>query len=171
MARRDLEMSIESNIDDVVRAMGRAPREVLPAVDQALSRGAMDLARAAARGAPKDTSELTRDIRARRVGLLEHMVGTRKAHGVHQERGTGPGGRPAMQTILDWMRRKSITPRTPGMSQRQLGALIRKRIAERGLPAQPFMRPALVEMQPRIARLLRDSARAALRRVAEGARA
>lgn len=138
----------------VEEALKRAPQLVLQAVDGAAGRGAQEVARKAKQLAPKADSTLTNSILARRITLGSWMTSANARHAGALEGGTRAGGRPPVQTLLAWIQRKSISPRTPGMSMEDLAHLIRRKIVRRGTRAQPYLRPALESMRPRIAQLL-----------------
>lgn len=155
-------ITITSNAREIADAIRRGDREVLQRVDRALGRGAAELAREMRTRAPKDTTQLTNAVQTSRAGPLEHHVVAAKDYASYQEQGTGPGGRPTLDQTLAWLRRKSITPRTP-MSQRSLAFLIRRTIARRGVPKQPFAQPALEATRSRLDALVRASVTQGLR--------
>jgi len=73
---------------------------------------------------------------------LEGVVRANTSYAVYVEEGTRGGGYPPHQTVIDWLRVKHITPRTPGMTEDELAFLISRDIALNGTPAKPFMQPA-----------------------------
>lgn len=150
---------VKHNAPEVALALEQAPERARSEIHGALGRGAVELANEMKARAPKFRSTLTNAILAIERGPMEWAVSPRGVrYGVYVEEGTKEGGRPTLRETLDWLRLKRITPRTPGMSQRQLAALIRKRIAQRGIAAQPFAAPALEAKAERIHQLVRDAA-------------
>lgn len=147
---------VTHNIGEGVARLNRLSADVLRAADAGMARGAVEIAREARDKAPKNSSELTNRIGSRRVGLLAHDVNADAEHASYVEEGTRPGGRPSLPTTLEWMARAGITPQTPGMSRRSLASLIRLRIAQRGIEAQPFMQPALRAKSSRLVELIRQ---------------
>lgn len=73
---------------------------------------------------------------------LEGIVSAGADYARYVEEGTGSGGYPPRQIIIDWLRVRQIEPRDPGMTEDELAYLISRRIAMTGTPAKPFMRPA-----------------------------
>lgn len=56
---------------------------------------------------------------------------------------SAPGMHPGLvESIIDWVETKPITPRNGDMSDEQLGYVIAAEIAEEGTYAHPFLRPA-----------------------------
>lgn len=148
-------------------ALARAPMEVSDEIDKALGRGAIELSRVAKENAPKYRSELTNAIGYERVGLLLHMVRARgKTYGPYVEEGTQGGGVVPLAEMLNWVQKKGITPRTPGMTPRSLAWLIRRSIAQHGTKANPFFQRSLEQMVPRLDELLNQAADKGLARVA-----
>jgi len=161
---------LTTNLPKLTAAMQRAPQRMLTNVDNALGRGAIELSRAEREAAPKFRSELANSILYQRVGLLEHLVAARgKSYGPYVEDGTGPGGRPPLAEMEAWIRLKGIQPRTPGMSQRSLAALMRRSIARRGIKSNPFFSRTLEAMLPRFDELLQKAADDGLQAIAKDA--
>lgn len=160
--------NLTHDADKIGRALAQAEDVAVTEIDKALGRGAIEVAREMSRQAPKYRSELANSIMAERVGLLLHMVRARgKAYGPYVNDGTGPGGVMPMAEALNWVQRKGITPRTPGMSQRSLAALIRHSIVKKGIKANPFADRTLQAMLPRLDALLDAAADKALATVAK----
>lgn len=152
----------------VGRALAQIPGVAVTEIDKALSRGSIEVAREMGRQAPKYRSELTNSIMAERVGLLTHMVRARgKAYGPYVNDGTGEGGLVPFAEILNWVRRKGITPRKPGLTQRGLAWLIRHSIVKQGIKPNPFADRTLEAMLPRLDALLDAAADKALATVAQ----
>lgn len=155
-------IQILHNSNKVAEAIARRGTVALRLYDLALGRGARELAREAKRVMPKFRSRTVTATGVEDGGPLEKRVVFATRHARHTEAGTGPGGQPSLQEMIDWVRLKNIQPRTPGMSQRSLAALIRKRIAQRGTQAHPFAAPSLARMRPRLSELMRAATRQAL---------
>lgn len=152
-----MEIRITHNIAEVTARLQALPVEVTTAVDAAMGRGAAEMARDAQTLAPKNSSELTKRIGSRRVGVLAHDVFADAEHASYVEQGTQAGGRPSLDTTLEWMARAGVSPTTPGMSRRSLASLIRRNIARYGIEKQPFMAPALLGNASRLQMLLRTA--------------
>lgn len=146
---------VSHNIADAALRLGQLPATVLRHVDSALGRGAAEVSREARKRAPKNSSELVNRIAPRRGSLLLHLVESAAEHSSYLEEGTEPGGQPSGATVLEWMRRAGVRPRTPGMNQFRLARLIRRSIAKNGIEAQPFMQPAFDAKRSRLAELVR----------------
>lgn len=157
-----VDVTITHNVGDVAAAIERRGSAAVAAVDRALGRGAREVARDAQREAPKFRSQIATSAQTEHTAPLVHTVRFGARHAAYVERGTGAGGRPTLAEMLDWLRLKGITPRIPGMSQRSLAALIRKRIAQRGIKAQPFAQPALERNIPAIAQRVRAAVASSL---------
>lgn len=148
-------------------ALMRAPIEVSDEIDKALGRGGIELSRKARDKAPKYRSELTNSIGYERIGLLLHMVRARgKTYGPYVEEGTGEGGLVPFAEILNWITKKGITPRKPGLTRKGLAWLIRHDIVKHGIKPNPFFGRSLEEMVPRLDELLNQAADKGLARVA-----
>lgn len=146
---------VTHNIAAGAARLGELPAKLLRHVDAALGRGAAEVSREARNRAPKNSSELVNRIAPRRGSLLLHLVESAAEHSSYLEEGTEPGGQPSGATVLEWMRRAGVKPRTPGMNEFRLARLIRRSIAKNGIEAQPFMQPALDAKQSRLAQLVR----------------
>ena len=159
--------NLTHDADKIGRALMQAEDVAVTEIDKALGRGAIEVAREMTRQAPKYRSELANSVMAERVGLLLHMVRARgKTYGPYVNDGTGAGGVVPMAEMLNWVQRKGITPRTPGMSLRSLAALIRHSIAKKGIKPNPFADRTLQAMLPRLDALLDAAADKALATVA-----
>ena len=92
---------------------------------------------------------------------LYHVLGG----AIDPVQGTGPGGNPPMQSLLDWIRVKRIEPRSPGMDLHDLAFVIGRSIREKGTRPHPFAAPTHQRMQDRVVELVRLSAIDGLREV------
>lgn len=156
-----MEIKVVHNAGVIADAIARKPEQVLPAVDKALFRGAIEVADEAKRRAPKYRSLLTNSIQIR-AKPLEYTIVAAAKYAAAVEGGSKPGGRPSLREMLAWVTLKRIVPRTPGMTRRSLAALIRMRIAQQGIKAQPFFLPALEAKRSRLTELVEGAARAGL---------
>lgn len=152
------------------QALQRAPGALARELGQAIGRAVHEMARTARRLAPKAFSTLTNAISGQQPSSVEGLVIAATNYARAVEEGTGvyglsaaPSGRmPPVQHILEWVRVKRIAPREPGMDERDLAWAIARRIAARGTPAQPFMRPAYEQHAGRAMRAIDAAIRRAL---------
>lgn len=158
-----MDFRYEINDAQVTRAFAIAPEAALRHAEAGLGRGAQEIARDAKRAAPKAFSTLVNAIAASRESPLHYRVAAGVNYAIFPERGTGPGGHPPHQTMLDWIRVKRIEPRDPSMSARDLAFVIARSIARKGTKAQPYMRPALFGNRSRVLQLVREGALRGLR--------
>lgn len=139
------------------RAFERAPELVVRHLGGAIRTMTNRIARDAKRRAPKAFSQLTNSIIGRMVSPLTGEVtpGTNYARMV--EEGTGPGGRPPLRVLEDWIRVKGIRPRDPSMSTTGLAIVMADAIAKRGTPAQPYLVPAYEANRAELTRRVDDA--------------
>lgn len=150
-----MRVSLQHNTPQVVAAFMRAPQTMTREVDRKMARAAMEVAREERRLAPKAHSTLTQSITHRRLRPMDYAITAGVNYALAVEKGTGPGGSPPTQTLMDWIRVKGITPRE-GTSLRGLAFLIGRSIRRKGTKAQPFAEPALKSMTPRVLALMRE---------------
>lgn len=146
-----MKIEVDHNIEQVRAAFRKAPLVMLKRADQSLAKSRERIVRGAKRNTAKAESTLTNSIFGKRVTIGEHFIGVGAAHGRAVEEGTGPGGSPPIQSLLDWMRVKGIR----GVDEDDtinIAFLIRKKIAFTGTPAQPYLRPAYRSERPKLIR-------------------
>lgn len=133
----------------LMQAIEQGPEVLEKHLQQALLRSVKEMARAARRKAPKANSTLTQSINHRQPSPLvgEVVAGVDYARMV--EEGTGPGGSPPIQDLMDWLGVKRIEPNDPDMDQRDLAFVIARSIAINGTPAQPYLQPAFDSLKQR----------------------
>ncbi|MEY2634049.1 MAG: hypothetical protein RIR00_2703 [Pseudomonadota bacterium] len=158
-------VTVTSNADGIRIRIAAAGDDLGREIDSAMGRAAQEVAREGKRLAPKAFSTLTNAIIASRIGPGSWMARAGTQYARYVEEGTRRGGWPPRQTLTDWVRVKRIVPHTPGMSDERLVAVIRRSIAAKGTPAQPFMAPALEGRVDRIRQLIEDAVTAALGRL------
>lgn len=156
------------NSGKIAEAIERRGADALRRVDGALRRGALELVNDAKNTMPRFRGETADRTGVEHGGPLEWRIRFATGHARHTEFGTGPGGRPSLAEMIDWVRLKGIQPRDPAMSREQLARVIRRSIAANGVRAQPFATPSLNRMRPRLSQLVRGATREAL--AAGGAR-
>ncbi len=159
-----MKIKITDNSAEVAAAIARAPEQVLPEIDKALFRGAIEIADQQKLDAPQFRSEMANSIQVT-AKPLEYKVTANSRHAVYVEEGTGEGGRPSLKEMLAWITLKRITPRTPGMTVTQLAHLLRHNIVNFGIPAQPFFYKAVDKKRSRLTDLLESAAAAGLAKV------
>jgi hypothetical protein len=152
-----MDIQIIHNAGDIAEAVAKKPEAVLREVDKALERGAIEVSREARRRAPKFRTELTNSIQID-ARTLEYTIRANAGYAAYREQGTGPGGRPPLKEMLDWIRLKRITPADPRMTVRGLAHLLRRSIARKGSQATPFFRPALEAKRDRLTELVEAGA-------------
>lgn len=137
-------MSMELTIQNkgLLQALRQSPQVLEKHLNLAVLRSVQEMARSARGYAPKAESTLTQSINHRMVSKLEGIVSTDQDYARMVEEGTGPGGWPSDQSMLDWIRVKGITPNDPDMDLGDLAFLFARSIALHGTPKQPFMQPA-----------------------------
>lgn len=81
------------------------------------------------------------------------------------EEGTGPGGWPSDQSMVDWISVKGITPNDPSMNEWDLAFLFARSIALHGTPKQPFMQPAFDINKGRAERRMDQAIELAIREI------
>lgn len=160
-------MKIQHNAHEVADAFKRLPESVLKEVDGALGNGAARIVREARERVPRVTSELTKTIKNTRVSLLEHHITAEKEYASFVEEGTDgttkSGKRKKGQVgtltsaIRAWVKKRNIIPRTEGMSQDSLAAVIARKIAREGTEPHPFMQPAFDAVAPTLDARIRAS--------------
>lgn len=146
----------------VAEAIAKRGTDAIAGIDRGMGRGAHELARDAQQTMPKFRSRTATATGVEHPGPLHWRVvfGTRWA--VFTEGGSGPGGRPSLAELRDWIRLKNITPRTPGVSASSLAFLIQRSIARKGVPAQQFASKSLERARPRLAELVEAAAAGAM---------
>ena len=126
----------------LLQALQQSPDLLTKNLNLAVLRTVQEMASSARGYAPKAESTLTKSINARMVSQLEGQVAPHVDYAQMVEEGTGPGGWPSDQSVVDWIRVKGITPNDPGMDEWDLAFLFARSIALHGTPAQPFLQPA-----------------------------
>jgi hypothetical protein len=159
-----MKIRITDNSAKVADAIARAPEQVLPEIDKAMFRGAIEIADQQKLDAPKFRSEMANSIQVT-AKPLEYLIAANAKHAVYVEEGTKEGGRPTFKEMLAWITLKRITPRTPGMTTTQLAHLLRHNIVNFGIPAQPFFYKAYEKKASRLTELLETAAATGLAKV------
>ena len=161
-------MRIEIEIDDsgARRRLDQLPGRVVTAVEAALSRGAMELARAARDKAPKAFSTLTNSIKADKAGPLHYIVAPHVMYAPFVEHGRPPGKQPGTANgLMEWVRQKTGLQGT-ALNSRTF--VIARAIGRRGIKAQPYMWPAIEAHRDRIVERVRESAQRAAQEAFRG---
>ena len=160
-----LELTVDSK--DLLKALVAGPSVLERHMRLAMMRVTMEMARSAKARAPKALSTLTNTIQAVHVSPYEGLVtaGTDYARAVEEGARGGSRMQP-VSSILDWVKVRRLTPRDATMDQRDLAFMIARSIAQKGTPAQPFMRPALEDNRERAIRRINAAIRGALKEIA-----
>lgn len=154
-------MRVDIVIDDarVQRGLERFDSDVRHAVEMALARGAMEIARTARGYAPKAFSTLTNSIKSTRVGDLHYVVAPGVNYARPVERGRGAGKQPGTANgLMEWVKQKT------GLTGKALDRrtyVIARAIGRRGIKRRPYMRPAMLLHSDAIVARVRASALAA----------
>lgn len=144
----------------------KAPQVLIKHIDRAVLRTVQEIAREARQRAPEAYGTLRNSIKTRHPQDLVGEVVTGTDYARMVEEGTDSGGFPPEQTMLDWIKRKGITPDDPRMDQEDLAYVLARAIALNGTPAQPFMQPALESKRARADQLIDQAIGRAVREIA-----
>lgn len=150
-------MDIRISIDDARAraALERAPALVERRLEDALARGAIEMAGLGRRKAPTAFSPLTNSIRAERVEPLHFLVSPGVNYARFVEEGRRPGKQPGTAFgLMEWVREKT---KLAGKALDRRTFVIAIAIGRRGIKAQPYMQPAFEEGAPRVIQLARDA--------------
>lgn len=139
------------------QALQQGPKVLQKQLKLAVLRTVKEMAREAKRGAPKAESILTNSIHHRMADPLTGLVLVGADYGRMVEEGTGPGGWPPVQDLIDWIRVQGITPNDPEMDERDLAFTMARSIAINGTPAQPYLRPAFASKKARAEQLINQA--------------
>jgi len=151
-------MQITVTFDDarVQEGLRRFPGRVAARVEQALWRGAVEIARTARGKAPKAFSTLTNSIHAQRIGELHYRVAPGVNYAAPVERGRKPGSQPGTANgLMEWVRQKT------GLQGKELDRktfVIARAIGIKGIRPQLYMEPALKENTSRLRALVQAAA-------------
>lgn len=156
-----MDVKIIHNAESIALAIAKAPEAVLPEVDKALLRGAIEVADAIKQEAPKARTTLANSVQIR-DSYLTKTIAVAAKYAVYVHEGTKGGGRPTLAAMLEWIRLKRIKPRDPHMSVSSLAQLLRRRIAKHGIDANPFATRALDAKRDRLRELVEGGAAAGL---------
>jgi len=143
----------------------KAPGLVERRLDDAIARGAEEVARLGRDKAPKAFSILVNSIHAIRVGSLHYQVVTGTNYARHVEEGRAPGIQPGTANgLMEWVKQKTGLTGTD-LDRRTF--VVARAIGRKGIRPQSYMRPAAEEGEP----IVRQLARAAVASAIEEARA
>jgi len=137
---------------DFNAAMRRAPEVLARNMANATRRNLLEISRLARHDAPKAFSTLANSIQIEMHSPLDGITGPAADYGEMVEKGTGPGGFPPLETMLDWIRTKNITPENPLMRLEHLAFVMSRSISKKGTPAQPYLEPAAEQLQGNVLR-------------------
>ncbi|SMB97951.1 phage protein, HK97 gp10 family [Thermanaeromonas toyohensis ToBE] len=151
----NIRVLVQVNPEEMFKAM-------VDAITEQLEKGLEDIGgqieRRAKRKAPTDTGALRRSITAQREGLTE-KVGSNLHYAPYVEFGTRPHW-PPVEPIREWVWRNrgkfGITGRGKKANKEvdRVTFLVRAKIAKRGTAPRRYLRDALEEVKPRIAKVL-----------------
>ncbi len=132
----------------------RVPGNVEKHISVNLHRGVLEVQRAQRDFAPKAESLLVQAIQAHKINELNWEITAATNYATAVEKGTAPGSMPPVQAVLDWIKRKHITPNTPDLDELDLAFIIQRTIQTRGIKAQPYMQPGLDSKRSRLGKLM-----------------
>ncbi len=147
------------------QAMADGPDVLRKHLNKAVLRTVKEMARAARRKAPQADGILLKSIHHRMSGPMSGLVQVGADYGAMVEEGTGPGGFPPEQDMVDWLRVKRIEPDDPAMDVEDLAYVIARSIAINGTPAQPYLQPAFDSLKQRAEQRINRSIGAAVREI------
>lgn len=156
-------LTIDISDDGLLQMLRRLPQTQHHHLEQGLDRIGQEYAREMRRNAPEAFGHLRNSTRMEVTGPLERKIAPHMDYARPVDEGTGPGGAPSLRTISDWARRKRLVP-MPGDTERDMAWKIRRAIARRGTPKQPFFTNAAesTAMRSRALKLLADAAQRGL---------
>lgn len=146
-------------------ALKKAPNALLRHIGRGLHRGALEIEREARANAPKAETTLTQSIGLLQKSALFYVIGPKVNYGAVVEYRTNAGGVAPVQSILDWIRVKGISPDKPQDSDEDLAFIISRSIAKKGTEAQPYMQPAAMSKRDRVFDLVQQGVSNGLREV------
>lgn len=136
-------LTVLTDANRVAKSLVKQARLIPIELEQKAHKTALLIQRDARRNVPKAHSELVNAITLEKLRPGEYQIEVAKDYGRSVEEGSGPGGLAPIQSIIDWMAVRRITPSDPKMEVDELAFLIQRKIAARGTPAQPYMEPAV----------------------------
>jgi hypothetical protein len=136
-------LTVLNDANNVANRLIKQARLIPVELDLKARKTALLVQRDARRNVPKAHSELVNAITFEKLRNGEYQIEVAKDYGRSVEEGSGPGGLAPIQSIIDWLQVRRITPNNPEMEIDELAFLIQRKIASRGSPAQPYMAPAV----------------------------
>jgi len=151
-----MKLSVDHNTAHLQRLLKLAPKKVRHIVDQVLLKYALKISRKAQRNSPKAFSQLRNSILVSQLGVADYEINSGTNYARYVEEGSDEGGKPTIDSLVDWIRVKRIEPDDPYMEEEELAYLIQRAIGRSGTPAQPFMVPAYDSFRDRIVPAMRN---------------
>lgn len=156
-----MDIHVKVRSDKARQAFAAAPAVMERHLDQALGRGALEIAREAGRRVHKAFSTLWASIRAVQVLKLHWRVSTGTNYARAVEEGSKPGYLPNPVHLMGWIKlrggiRFGMTRQGSAARQAQYDDLrdrawaLARSIEKRGTRAHPFMKPAAEVLTPRV---------------------
>lgn len=147
-------ISVLHNAHQVANRLVKQARLIPVELDEKARKTALLVQRDARRNVPKAHSELVNAIVFEKLRNGEYQIEVAKNYGRAVEEGSGPGGLAPIQSIIDWLQVRRITPHNPDMEVDELAFLIQRKIAANGSPAQPYMAPAVAARKTTLLKLV-----------------
>lgn len=147
---------MSDDLNDVIRRLNQTPQVMAAELRRAMQASLLLVEADARINASRDTGRLAGSISNRIDGqglVLEGHVGPSAGYGRYVEFGRRPGARmPPVSALIGWVQRHFHAPRqrvTDATLRGEAFALARA-ISRRGIPARPFLQPALTKNRPQI---------------------
>lgn len=133
-----------------------APQKLQTALHETVQRIAQMFARAQRREAPENDGVLRNSLKATKVADGEWFAGTSMNYAGYLIKGTGRGGLVPLQNMIEWIKRKRIVSRTPGVDQKQLAMMMQKSILAKGIKQNDFAKRAYDIELPKVDQIIRE---------------
>jgi len=149
--------TVEHNADRIVVNLKGYPNKVVKQVDKGAQSWIHRVTRDAKINAADATGTLKNSINVKRRGEMDYESGPGVGYGGHVEAGSGPGGVPPHQSLVDWLKVRRIIPRNDKWTLSDLAYAIQQKIKKQGVEAQPYMKPAADKNFPLLGLILKQT--------------
>lgn len=160
-------LNLDVKNDGLTRALLGSAATLNKHLAPAIQRSTEEMARGAKRNLRKNdslaNSTLINSVNGIYPSALEGNVVVGVNYGVYIEEGTGSGGSPPIDTLLDWIKVRGITPNNPEDDLEDLAYLFQRKIAIEGTEAKPFLEPSFDEFKDKADRRINLAIKKALK--------